>query len=284
MSAANPDTARRYLPGADVELLRDVPRGRFRHVLFDFDGTISLLREGWQGIMRPVMLEMIAGGDTTTLEMEAEVDEYIEDSTGIQTLIQMQHLVTLVRKYGRVSEDKVLEPAEYKAIYNARLMDPVNARLQRIQSGGASIDDFAVRGSREFVRALAERGMTMYIFSGTDREDVQNEANVLGVAGYFNEIWGALPSLEEYSKEKVLRELIEVHNLEGAEVLIVGDGPVELRTARDHGCVALGVASDESRGHGWDETKRARLLRAGADLLVPDFGESNALLRYLFDQ
>ncbi|MEX2015893.1 MAG: hypothetical protein WD873_04580, partial [Candidatus Hydrogenedentales bacterium] len=72
--------------------------------------------------------------------------------------------------------------------------------------------------------------------------------------------------------------------LEGAEVLIIGDGPVELRTARDHGCVALGVASDEQRGHGWDETKRARLVRAGADLLVPDFAEPDALLRYLFDE
>ena len=70
-----PAAARRYLPGTDVELLRDVPRGRFRHVLFDFDGTISLLREGWQGIMRPVMLEMIAGGESTTPEMEAEVEK-----------------------------------------------------------------------------------------------------------------------------------------------------------------------------------------------------------------
>ena len=282
MSAANSNTPRRFLSGADIELVRDIPRGRFRHVLFDFDGTISLLREGWQGIMRPVMLEIIAGGQPTTPEMEVEVDDYIEDSTGIQTLIQMQHLATLVRKYGRVPEEKILEPAEYKAIYNDRLMQPVNARLRRIQSGDAAIYDFAVRGSREFVRALADRGMTMYIFSGTDREDVQNEANVLGVADYFDEIWGALPSLEEYSKEKVLRELIETHNLEGAEVLIIGDGPVELRTARDHGCVALGVASDETRGHGWDQTKRTRLLRAGADLLVPDFGEGDALLRYLF--
>ena len=32
----------------DFEILRpDLPRGRFKAVLFDFDGTLSLLREGW---------------------------------------------------------------------------------------------------------------------------------------------------------------------------------------------------------------------------------------------
>ncbi|MEX2015329.1 MAG: HAD family hydrolase, partial [Candidatus Hydrogenedentales bacterium] len=174
MSAADRGPTRRYVPGTDIEVLHDPPRGRFRHVLFDFDGTISLLREGWQGIMRPVMLEMIAGEEAPTLEMEAEVDAYIEDSTGIQTLVQMHHLVTLVRKYGRVADDQVQEPAAYKAIYNARLMDPVNARLARIASGAAPVDDFTVRGAREFVAALAARGLTLYIFSGTDVEDVRN--------------------------------------------------------------------------------------------------------------
>ncbi|MDR3173994.1 MAG: hypothetical protein LBU19_07080, partial [Treponema sp.] len=32
---------------------REVPRGRFRFAIFDFDGTISLIREGWQQIMIP---------------------------------------------------------------------------------------------------------------------------------------------------------------------------------------------------------------------------------------
>jgi hypothetical protein len=33
---------------------------------------------------------------------------------------------------------------------------------------------------------------------------------------------------------------------------------------------------------GWDEEKRPRLLKAGADILVPDFDEADALVDYLF--
>jgi len=37
-----------FLPGTMIEVIR-VPTspGTYRHVLFDFDGTLSLIREGW---------------------------------------------------------------------------------------------------------------------------------------------------------------------------------------------------------------------------------------------
>ncbi len=275
-------SARRFVPGADIEIVRDVPVGRFKHALFDFDGTISLLREGWQGIMAPVMLEMICGDTEPTQGIHDDVERFIDETTGIQTLIQMQGLVEMVRKYGRVPEDRTLDAAGYKAVYNERLMGPVNDRLSRLAAGTLRREDSVVLGSPEFLEGLAARGLAMYIFSGTDRDDVRNEAACLGVADHFREIWGALPSLEEYSKEKVLKQIIATHNLHGAEVLIVGDGPVEIRNAKENGCVALAVASNETQGHGWDETKRRRLINAGADLIVPDFGECEALLDYLF--
>ena len=36
--------------------------GQVRHALFDFDGTISVIRRGWETIMIPMMLEMICDG------------------------------------------------------------------------------------------------------------------------------------------------------------------------------------------------------------------------------
>ena len=69
--------------------------------------------------------------------------------------------------------------------------------------------------------------------------------------------------------EKVLKEVMDASDLKGHETLIVGDGPVEIRKAKRYGCVALGVASDEALGWGWNGEKRRRLLKAGADVLVP---------------
>jgi hypothetical protein len=49
------------------EIVRsDHPRGPFRCVVFDFDGTLSLLRGNWQGLMIPRMVEILA--DTGTGE------------------------------------------------------------------------------------------------------------------------------------------------------------------------------------------------------------------------
>ena len=276
--------SRDYLPGTQIEIINEFERGQFKYGLFDFDGTVSLMREGWQRIMAPVMVEMICGDTEPTPEIEHDVYEYIEESTGIQTILQMQHLVEMVRERGLVPEDQIQDAAGYKKVYNDRLMVPVRERIAKLESGELSLDDVTLTGSLDFLKGLHEGGLTMYVFSGTDRADVRNEAGKVTAAQYFEEIWGALATFEEYSKEKVIKDIMGTHDLHGAEVLIVGDGPVEIRNAKESGCVSIGVASDEVAGHGWNEEKRERLIRAGADIMIPDFGEHEALTAYLFPE
>ena len=43
------------------------------------------------------------------------------------------------------------------------------------------------------------------------------------------------------------------------------------------------AASDEAARRGINEWKRERLIQAGADVIIPDFREQNALLAYLLD-
>lgn len=270
------------LPGTQIEIVRDVDRGKIKHALFDFDGTVSLLREGWQGIMGPVMVEMICGDTKPTQDIIDEVNRVIDETTGIQTIFQMEVLVELVRKHGLVPENKILDAPGYKQIYNDRLMVPVNERIRRLEAGQLTVEQATVRGSLDFLKMLRSRGVALYVFSGTDRDDVRNEAAKVGAAPFFHEIWGALPSVEEYSKEKVLKEIIAQHNLHGSEVLVVGDGPVEIKNGKEVGCITVGVASDEVAGCGWNESKRERLIRAGADIMIPDFKEAKKLIAFLF--
>ncbi|HQN01065.1 MAG TPA: HAD hydrolase-like protein [Candidatus Hydrogenedentes bacterium] len=271
-----------YLPGTQIEIINEVERGKIKHVLFDFDGTISLLREGWQRIMVPVCVEMICGDTEPTQAIIDEVNVMIDETTGIQTIFQMQRLQEMVRAHGLVPEDKIMEPIDYKKVYNDRLMEPVRARIAQLDSGEKTVEDYTVRGVLRFLELIAQQDVSMYVFSGTDRDDVRNEAARVGVAPYFKEIWGALPSVEEYSKEKIIRDIIAEHHLEGPQVLAIGDGPVELRNVKEAGGIALGIASDEVNGKGWDMSKRLRLLRAGADILIPDFLEADKLIEYLF--
>ena len=59
---------------------------------------------------------------------------------------------------------------------------------------------------------------------------------------------------------------------------MVGDGPVEIRYARQVGAVALGVAADEDTRQTLSPRKRARLVEAGADLLVTNFLQADGLV------
>lgn len=275
--------SRNYLPGTEIEIINDIERGKIRYGLFDFDGTISILREGWQDIMQPVCVEMICGDTAPTPELEAEVRTMIDETTGIQTILQMERLVEMIREKGFVPESQIKDAQDYKSIYLNRLMVPVRERLANLASGAMPRDAAVVNGAPEFLDIISKQdGLELYVFSGTDRDDVRNEANKLGVDHHFVEIWGALRTFQEYSKEKIIQDLVKEHQLSGPEVIAVGDGPVEIRNVKAVGGIALGVASDEKVGSGLDEEKRTRLIKAGADIIIPDFGEAKALADYLF--
>jgi phosphoglycolate phosphatase-like HAD superfamily hydrolase len=79
----------------------------------------------------------------------------------------------------------------------------------------------------------------------------------------------------------VLERIINSGHLSGEDLVVVGDGPVELREGRKHGAFCLGVASNELVRYGLDLTKRSRLIRAGADIIVPDFSQLDRILPFL---
>src|SRR5215468_6311738 len=120
----------------DFEVLRpDLPRGRFRFVLFDFDGTLSLIREGWPQVMIPMMVAVLR--ETGTPEGEAEltaaVEEFVMRLNGRQTIYQMIQLADEVRRRG----GRPLEPLAYKHRYHELLMQRIHGRLAALESGEA---------------------------------------------------------------------------------------------------------------------------------------------------
>lgn len=256
--------------------------GSVRHVLFDFDGTLSVLRQGWEPVMEKVMLEAICAGAgrTPPQEIIAEVQEYIDRSTGKLTILQMQWLVDKVRGYGM--EQNPLSAAGYKKRYLHALMVSVSVRLEALENGTAPPENYLIQGSQEFLRGLAEKNVELYVASGSDHADVLREASALGIADYFKGgIYGALDASEANGKERVIQRILDEHQLAGNELLVVGDGPVEIIEGRQRGAISLGVASDEVLRHGWNAHKIERLTRAGADLLVADFANSTELIEVL---
>ena len=285
--AAMPHTARFY-ESTRIEIATGAPRARrFTHAIFDNDGTLSTLRQGWEEVMAPMMVRCVLGSrsvdEATYRTVEERVDEYIDRTTGVQTLIQMHGLAEMVREFGFVEAGQVLTPEGYKELYNRELMLRINERLVQLEQGELESGDLMVKGASEFVRRLKELGIHVYLASGTDHDDVVREASALGYAGLFGEeIFGSVGDIENDPKKKVIEAILDRIGLQGGEtILTFGDGPVEIRETRRKGGYTVGVASDELRRFGVNQSKRKRLVEAGADLIIGDFRQADHLLTLL---
>ena len=263
-----------------MEILKKFPVVPVRAVLFDFDGTLSTLRFGWENVMKPLMLEMISGGKDWDEALEKEVDAYISESTGIQTIHQMKWLCERVRKEGK-NPSASADPWWYKDEYNRRLMEQIQSRLAALENGKKRREDFIMAGSENFLRALKNQGVKIYVASGTDHPDVVKEAAALGLAPYFDQIAGAPLRSENCSKEKVMAQLMEAQGLRGDEVAVIGDGKVEIMLGDQAGARTVGLASDEGKRYGVNEVKKEKLLRAGAAAIAGAFLDLPAWLSFL---
>jgi rfaE bifunctional protein kinase chain/domain len=278
-----------YSGTSEIELIDPLPpQMSIRIAIFDHDGTISTLREGWENIMEPMMMKSILGSqyqtcsDALSRRVRTRVQDLIEATTGIQTIAQMHALVDLIREFGLVPADEILSPAQYKAIYNEELLSLVNQRLAKLDRGELQAGDFTIKGATQFLRALMQAGVLLYLASGTDLEDVKREARRLGYADVFEDrIYGSVGVVDRDAKKVVLEQIMCDIGGAAGQLVVFGDGPVEMREARRRGALAIGIASDELRRFGANPAKRVRLIRAGANAIVPDFTQWKEIWKLL---
>lgn len=285
--ADNPRLAQ-YIEGTDIEIISAVDSQTPGIVIFDHDGTISTLRLGWETVMEDVMLRCILGDSyrgvsgSRHAQVLEEVRDFINRTAGVQTLTQMEGLEKMVRSFGYVPEERILDPPGYKGIYNEQLMKMTEKKMLRLTTGKLSVEDCTIKGAVAFLRRLHKAGATLYLASGTDEEDVRKEAALLGYGDLFERIYGSLGNIAEDPKRVVFRKILAgLGDFPRIRCAVFGDGPVELREARKNGAVAIGVASNEEQRFGANPRKRGRLILAGADLLIPDFSWADELTAYL---
>src|SRR5262249_39259180 len=118
------------------------PRGPFRCAVFDFDGTLSLLRGNWQGLMVPMMVDLLAatGSGESRAELTAIVEEFVTRLTGQPTLVQMEALASEVAKRGKSPPDPQVQLARYLD----QLLSRTAARIEAVQSGRTKTDELLV--------------------------------------------------------------------------------------------------------------------------------------------
>lgn len=275
-----PAEARRRWPS--VELPRALlPRPGLRHVLFDFDGTLSLIRQGWPEIMVPMFIEMLPpqAGEPAEALRQLVTDDIMR-LNGKQTIYQMIQLAERVRERGGQPRD----PLWYKHEYLRRLDERIRDRVAGLRSGATPPDALLVHAARPLLAHLQGRGLQLHLASGTDEPFVKEEARLLGLDAFFGtRIFGARDDYKSFSKRLVIERLLRENQVAGAQLLSFGDGYVEIENTVEVGGFAIAVASDEAaNGSGRvDEWKRRRLLGVGATVVIPDFRDAIPLVDHL---
>jgi phosphoglycolate phosphatase len=260
------------LLSAPVEWVADQPQDRdYRAVLFDFDGTLSFLRGGWPGIMIPMMVDALIA--TGTAESPAALTELVEEFVmrlnGRPAINQMRQLVDEIRQ----RKGHPASAEDYLAEYDRRLLSVVDRRIADIREGRESPTDWAIGGAVPFLNVLQAQGLKLALASGTFRQFVVPEAELLGVAPFFGpEINAPEGSESSFSKRGVIERILKEWDIPPEALLSFGDGVVETQEVSRLGGTAIAVASREDRTPGIDPDKRARLIEAGAHGVIADYG------------
>ena len=266
-----------------IETVRpDASASQASVVIFDFDGTLSLIRSGWMEVMIPLCVEQLALLDTGECreELRQTVEEFVWRLTGKETIYQMMALAEAVVARGGTP----CPPAVYKKMYLERLWLKIRDRIEALRSGRAKPEEYMVPGARALLETLRRQGMRMYLASGTDDANVKEEADLLDLARYFEgRIFGAQEDLKSFSKALLVQQILaKTGGVQADQLLVFGDGFVEIEEVKRKGGTAVGVATAEPDCADIDEWKRRRLIHAGADFIIPHYRDLDAILSVVF--
>ncbi len=264
----------------DIEVVNYPSKIKPKYAIFDFDGTVSLIREGWQPIMYGYFSEELMACPEAPEKDEVRelVEDFVDRLTGKQTIFQCIHLADEIKKYGGKPKD----PLDYKKEYLKRLEEHIKDRKKGLAAGDDK-SPYLVAGIEKLLKELKKEGIRLYLTSGTDEKDVVQEARLLGLESYFEGIHGATDENSTHcSKEEVIENLLNEKKISGEELLSFGDGYVEIELAKRVGSYSFALASNEKMKDGSvDPWKRQRLLQAGADAVIPDFSNVERLMEFL---
>ncbi|HTS61701.1 MAG TPA: HAD family hydrolase [Candidatus Acidoferrales bacterium] len=245
-----------------------------RAVLFDFDGTLSLIRSGWLDIMLDMMVETLSGlgsGETPD-QLRGAVMRYIWENTGEDTIYQMIDFTEAIRARGGTP----LDPQVYKQRFLDALFRVSGPRIADLSEHRCPPDRYLVPGARALLEDLRARGFTLYLASGTDHDRLQYESGLLNITRYFDGgIYGALPDPGAFSKKMLVASI-------PGPVIGFGDGPAETKAVHDTGGVTVGLATEEPGCCVTSLFKRRGLIESGADYIIPNYLCRQSLLPMLF--
>lgn len=239
--------------------------------MFDFDGTVSVIRAGWHPILIGLFLKYLRetpkGKLLSEIELEQIAKNNIEINIGKQPIYQFYSLVRAIQKLEGVPS----AAEDYLKEYYRSLFEIVRQRHEQLQSG-IDPQELMVPGTLVLLEMLRRHGLKLYLVSGTEEEFVRKDVRLLCLTDYFDGgIYGSQKDPAAFSKAMIVTKILRENGFVGTELIGLGDGHTETYEIKKVGGFAVGVASNETLRQGIDLWKRDQLIRAGADWIIPDY-------------
>ncbi len=261
-----------------------IRRGPFRVALFDFDGTLSLIREGWPRVMVDGMLNRLRMQNLVRESDEAcaaYLETFVMALNGHPTIRQMERFAEEVVARGGIAE----APGVYLQEYLDALMAGVRDLWESLESGRAPVEEWVVPNAHGILVELENRGVPLFVASGTDSAHVLREVELLHLTPHVaGRVFAPKDNDPNFRKRDVIEYALRELAVPGTQLIGFGDGVVETQEVKRAGGVAVGVASCEAGVHGVNEAKRQSLIAAGADIIIPDYEHAAELLAWLWGE
>ncbi|MDR2345661.1 MAG: HAD family hydrolase [Planctomycetaceae bacterium] len=267
-----------------IEIVRrKFPKKHPKVAMFDFDGTVSLLRAGWHDVLisfhTEVLLSTPKGQELDEKSLLKLIRGYVETNIGKPPIYQSYSLVEAVNNLG--GEPRSVD--EYNQIYSQRLTELCEPRREALRKGEANPNKFIVAGLVRMLAMLRSRNIKIYIASGTEEVFIREDVKLLKIDNFFDGgVYGSQPDPAAFSKKIMVDKILNENEIESCELLGIGDGVTEISAVQDVGGFNIGVASDESGKAFVDSWKRRQLITAGADWIIPNYTDTNQLEARLF--
>lgn len=233
--------------------------------MFDFDGTVSLIREGWSRIMAELGAEHVPTADDSLL------DRFERDMlalSGRPSIVQMGKLHDEIVARGSRSPSAEELHSEFENRLFARIAD----RKRRLAERSVPASDWTVPGTHELLTHLQARGVRLFLVSGTDKADVEAEMTLLDLDRFFESpIYAPVDRTGSFHKKHAIATILNRTGVGGDRLIGFGDGYSETVEVKAVGGRAVGIASVEVGKTGLNPVKAAMLREWGADPIVPDY-------------
>lgn len=215
----------------------------------------------------------------TDATVVAQLLSVIRPQIGRATIYQMIRLAEEIQRRGGTPRD----PAAVEKDFDERLCRLVASRREAVARGEERVDRFLVPGVQAMLEALQQQGISLVLLSGTRLVDLQEEAEFLGIADYFDGgIFGPGLNPAEFCKGRVIAEIVAREPGGATAIVGFGDGVTETRELAAAGGCVIGIASDEEHRSGTIESWKSELLiQSGAHLVAPDFADWLNLVEWI---